>query len=63
MMFVQYTAQMGEALALSTDGAHFAECAIMCNLPSTSNENIAGLGSASVVELDVTDPEDSALVR
>lgn len=58
----EYTAQMGEALALSTDGAHFAECAIMCNLPSNTNENIEGLGSASVVKLDVANPEDSALL-
>lgn len=58
----EYTAQMGEALALSTDGAHFAECAIMCNLPAGTNENIEGLGSASVVKLDVPNPEDSALL-
>lgn len=58
----EYTAQMGEALALSTDGAHFAECAIMCNLAAGVNENIVGLGSASVVELGVPDTEDSALL-
>lgn len=58
----EYTAQMGEALALSTDGAHFAECAIMCNLASGVDENIEGLGKPSVIELDVPDDEDSALL-
>lgn len=55
----EYTAQMGEALALSTDGAHFAECAIMCNLPAGSNENIEGLGSASIETMNFADEDDS----
>lgn len=59
----EYTAQMGEALALSTDGAHFAECAIMCNLEDTKNENIEGLGKPTVIELDVaTTGDDDAAV-
>lgn len=60
----EYTAQMGEALALSTDGAHFAECAIMCNLAAGSDENIAGLGKPTVIPFTaaVGDETDSAKV-
>lgn len=56
----EYTAQLGESLALAADGAVLAEMAKLCNLPAASNENIAGLGSASVLEVGAatlaTDP-------
>ena len=42
---------MGESLALAADGAVLAEMAKLCNLPAASNENIAGLGTASVLEV------------
>ncbi len=47
----EYSAQLGEALALAADGAVFAEMASLCNLPATSNENIAGLGTATVLQV------------
>lgn len=47
----EYTAQLGESLALAADGAVLAEMAKLCNLPAASNENIAGLGTASVLEV------------
>lgn len=47
----EYTAQLGESLAMAADGAVLAEIAGLCNLAAASNENIAGLGSASVIEL------------
>lgn len=47
----EYTAQLGESLALAADGAVLAEMAKLCNLASASNENIAGLGKASVLEV------------
>lgn len=57
----EYSAQLGEALAISADGAVLAEMASLCNLPAASDENIAGLGKASVLEVgkaaDLTDPE------
>ncbi|QNJ57272.1 major capsid protein [Pseudomonas phage Stalingrad] len=57
----EYSAQLGEALAISADGAVLAEMAALCNLPAATNENIAGLGTASVLEVgkaaDLTDPE------
>ena len=46
----EYTSQLGESLAMAADGAVLAEIAGLCNLPDSSNENIAGLGSASVIE-------------
>ncbi|WEU68278.1 major capsid protein [Escherichia phage vB_Ec_Tarrare] len=46
----EYTSQLGESLAMAADGAVLAEIAALCNLASGSNENIAGLGSASVIE-------------
>lgn len=46
----EYTAQLGESLAMAADGAVLAEIAGLCNLPDASNENIAGLGTASVLE-------------
>lgn len=47
----EYTTQLGESLAMAADGAVLAEIAALCNLAAASNENIAGLGSASVIEL------------
>ena len=47
----EYSNQLGEALAIAADGAVLAEMAILCNLPAASNENIAGLGTASVLEV------------
>lgn len=47
----EYSNQLGEALAIAADGAVLAEMAGLCNLPAASNENIAGLGSASVLEV------------
>lgn len=47
----EYSAQLGEALALAADGAVLAELAGLCNLPAASNENIAGLGTASVINI------------
>lgn len=46
----EYTSQLGESLAMAADGAVLAEIAGLCNLASASNENIAGLGSATVIE-------------
>lgn len=46
----EYTSQLGESLAMAADGAVLAEIAGLCNLPDSSNENITGLGSASVIE-------------
>lgn len=45
----EYSAQIGEALAIAADGAVLAEMAKLCMLPSASDENIAGLGKASVI--------------
>lgn len=57
----EYSAQLGEALAIAADGAVMAEMAKLCNLPAASDENIAGLGKASVLEVgtqaDLDDPE------
>lgn len=47
----EYTAQLGESLAMAADGAVLAEVAALCNLAAAQNENIEGLGSASVIEL------------
>lgn len=47
----EYSNQLGEALAIAADGAVLAEMAILCNLPAASNENIAGLGTASVLQV------------
>ena len=46
----EYTAQLGESLAMAADGAVLAEIAGLCNLPEGSNENITGLGKATVLE-------------
>lgn len=47
----EYSAQLGEALALAADGAVLAEMANLCNLAAATNENIAGLGTASVLNI------------
>lgn len=46
----EYTSQLGESLAMAADGAVLAEIAGLCNLASASNESIAGLGTATVIE-------------
>lgn len=46
----EYTSQLGESLAMAADGAVLAEIAGLCNVESTYNENIAGLGTATVIE-------------
>lgn len=46
----EYTAQLGESLAMAADGAVLAEIAGLCNLPEASNENITGLGKATILE-------------
>ncbi|WYW04382.1 major head protein [Pseudomonas phage vB_PpuP-Kurepalu-2] len=47
----EYSAQLGEALAIAADGAVLAEMAKLCNLPAASNENISGLGTAIVLNI------------
>ena len=46
----EYTSQLGESLAMAADGAVLAEIAGLCNLASASNENIEGLGAATVID-------------
>ncbi|WOL25658.1 hypothetical protein [Pectobacterium phage PcaP1EGY] len=45
----EFTAQLGESLAMAADGAVLAELAALVNLASTADENIAGLGKPSVL--------------
>ena len=45
----EYTAQLGESLAMAADGAVLAEIAGLVNLPSASDENIAGLGKPKLI--------------
>lgn len=45
----EYTSQLGESLAMAADGAVLAEIAGLCNLTSALNENIEGLGAATVI--------------
>jgi hypothetical protein len=47
----EYSAQLGEALAISADGAVFAEMALLCNLLVAADENIVGLGTATVLNV------------
>lgn len=47
----EYTAQLGESLAMAADGAVLAELAGMVNLPATKNENIEGLGTPSLLTI------------
>lgn len=56
----EYTAQLGESLAMAADGAVLAEIAGLCNLPVDINENIAGLGKATILETFKTKNELSA---
>lgn len=53
----EYTAQLGESLAMAADGAVLAEIA---NLVNTSNENIEGLGAPSVLTLPTITAATSA---
>ncbi|QOC57723.1 putative major capsid protein [Erwinia phage pEp_SNUABM_10] len=48
----EYTAQLGESLAMAADGAVLAELAGLVNLPDASNENIAGLGKPQLITLE-----------
>lgn len=50
----EYTAQLGESLAMAADGAVLAELAGLVNLPDATNENIAGLGKAKLYESSKT---------
>lgn len=56
----EYTSQIGESLAMAADGAVLAELAGLVNLDDSVNENIAGLGKPSLLEVgnqtDLTDP-------
>ena len=54
----EYSAQLGESLAIAADGAVLAEMATLCNLPAASDENIKGLGAAQVLAIG----EKAALV-
>lgn len=58
----EYSKQMGEALALATDVANYAEMAKLVNLRATtaSNENIAGLGASPMAIVGVKDLTDAA---
>lgn len=58
----EYSKQMGEALAMATDTANYAEMAKLINArtPSTKNENIAGLGSSAMVVVGTKDLTDAA---
>lgn len=50
----EFTAQLGESLAMAADGAVLAELAGLVNLPSTTDENIAGLGKPQLITLEGT---------
>lgn len=60
-----YSKELGNALAKAIDGAVFAEVANACNLATTSNENIEGLGSPVLLDLGVknTFEQKAATVR
>lgn len=45
----EYSAQIGEALAIAADGAVLAELAGLCNLPPEKNETITGLGTSTII--------------
>lgn len=53
----EYTAQLGESLAMAADGAVLAELAGLVNLPDANNENISGLGKAQVIEVTASDDQ------
>ena len=46
----EYSKQLGEALAMAYDGAVLAELAKGCNLDSSKNENIEGLGKPIIIK-------------
>ncbi|WVX92113.1 major capsid protein [Aeromonas phage phiA014S] len=58
----EYSKQMGEALAMATDVANYAEMAKLVNLRATaaSNENIAGLGASPMAIVGVQNLTDAA---
>lgn len=57
----EYSRQMGEALALATDTANYAEMAKLINTrPTTKNENIQGLGASPMVVVGTKDITDAA---
>lgn len=58
----EYSAQLGEALALAADGANLAEMAKLCNLAAASNENITGLGTPSVLPLGIAGETDPVVI-
>ncbi|MGL5190125.1 MAG: hypothetical protein ACRC7S_10820, partial [Cetobacterium sp.] len=65
----EYSRQMGEAMAMATDCANYAEMAKLVNTRAGSGsgndkgrENIAGLGSASMVMVGVNGVTDAAKI-
>ncbi|MGL4251913.1 MAG: hypothetical protein ACRCR1_15025 [Aeromonas sp.] len=58
----EYSRQMGEAMAMATDCANYAEMAKLVNTRAVSkgSENIAGLGAAPVVLVGVQNLTDAA---
>ena len=60
----EYSRQMGEAMAMATDCANYAEMAKLINVraTATTNENIAGLGAPSMVMVGIKDLTDAAKV-
>lgn len=60
----EYSTQMGEALAIATDTANYAEMAKLVNsrATTTTNENIAGLGASPMVVVGNQNLTDAAKV-
>ena len=60
----EYSRQMGEAMAMATDCANYAEMAKLVNSRSAvaTNENIAGLGNSPLVMVGVKDVVDASKV-
>lgn len=58
----EYSAQLGEALAIAADGANLAEMAKLCNLAAATNETIAGLGAPSVIPLGTAGATDPVVI-
>ncbi|CBV65233.1 predicted major capsid protein [Salmonella phage Vi06] len=56
----EYTSQLGESLAMAADGAVLAEIAALCNAKPNSDENIDGLGHASVIPIKGGKQDDKA---
>lgn len=60
----EYSTQLGEALALSADGANLAEVAKMVNLDTSKDENIIGLGKPTKINVGLQDiTNDTGLVK